>query len=300
MSPDEGRETSLVAVWYVCPSARKFEEAEAALSKWRTMGYKLAVFREEARGPVKADILVNTLPYTGYAITANLLISLALAEDSECEWVVVGADDIHPDPNHSPEEIADHCSEYFDDKHLVRCEDGDNFYRSMTANQAQTFGVMQPTGDRWGERPPGECHDFIRRPPSAPMADRCMMCGREEGDSMHLGGAYSDRVAYSPWIGRQFAKRMYHGKGPYWPEYTHCGVDEELQFVAQKYGVFWQRRDLIQYHDHWGRPRMQERMGQADRMPAFLKKANSPEEWQRYKQIFNMRKSLGFPGSEPL
>jgi len=130
-----------------------------------------------------------------------------------------------------------------------------------------TFGVMQPTGDR----------DF--------------------GDAQ---GPYIDRVAGSPWIGREFARRMYGGNGPYWPEYTHMGVDEEIQAVAIKYGVFWQRPDLIHYHDHWGRPRKGEKMGMADRMPDFLAKANSPEEWKRYKAIYAARKAAGFPGSEPI
>ncbi len=37
-----------------------------------------------------------------------------------------------------------------------------------------------------------------------------------------------------------------------------------------------------------------------DRMPAFLERANSPEEWARYKRIFEGRKLAGFPGSEVL
>jgi hypothetical protein len=281
-----------MSIWYCCPSARPQDQAEAALSKWRGAGYRLAIFREAARGPVTADILVNTFAYPGYAVAANTLIGLVLAEDSECEWIVVGADDIHPD-SHDPNLIAAQCGMHFISE--ATPERVKRYGRNVA-----TFGVMQCTGDRWGERPPGECHDFIRRPANAPMADRCMMCGREEGDSLHLSGAYADRVASSPWIGREFAKRMYGGKGPYWPEYTHMGVDEELQAVAIQHGVFWQRRDLTQHHDHWGRARAGERMGQASRMPEFLKQANSPEEWSRYKQIFNTRKSLGFPGSEPL
>ena len=53
-------------------------------------------------------------------------------------------------------------------------------------------------------------------------------------------------------------------------------------------------------HRHWGRPREGEKMGQADRMPEFLREANSPEHWARYKKLFAERKAAGFPGSEPL
>jgi hypothetical protein len=78
------------------------------------------------------------------------------------------------------------------------------------------------------------------------------------------------------------------------------GEDEELQHVAIKHGVFWQRPDLIHYHDHWGRAREGERLGQRDRMPQFLEKANSPEEWHKYKKLFSERLAAGFPGSDPL
>lgn len=136
----------------------------------------------------------------------------------------------------------------------------------MPIKQMPLFGVMQPTGDRWGD----------------------------------AQGAYIDRVAGSPWIGREFARRMYGGSGPYWPEYFHMGVDEELQAVATKLGVFWQRPDLTHYHAHWGRPRPGERMGQVDRMPAFLAEANSPEHWRKYKALFSKRQAAGFPGHEPI
>jgi hypothetical protein len=129
------------------------------------------------------------------------------------------------------------------------------------------YGVMQPTGDR----------DF--------------------GDAQ---GPYIDRVAGSPWMGRTWCGRINQGHGPLWPEYFHMGEDEELQQVAIKYGVFWQRPDLIHRHNHWGRPREGEKMGQAARMPKFLERANSPEEWRKYKQLFGARQTAGFPGSEPL
>lgn len=130
-----------------------------------------------------------------------------------------------------------------------------------------TFGVMQPTGDR------------------------------EFGDKQ---GPYIDRVAGSAWIGREFAKRVNQGNGPLWPEYFHMGCDEELQAVATKLGVFWQRPDLMHFHRHWGRPQEGERMGKRERMPAFLTRANSPEEWDRYKKLFREREAAGFPGSDPL
>lgn len=78
------------------------------------------------------------------------------------------------------------------------------------------------------------------------------------------------------------------------------GEDEELQAVATKLGVFWQRPDLIHRHNHWGRPRKGEKMGLTSRMPPFLLRANSPEEWNKYKRIFAERKAAGFPGHGPI
>jgi hypothetical protein len=202
-----------------------------------------------------------------------------MPHDAGAEWFVCGADDIEPDPNHAAEEISGECSErFYASIELMYPPNkpkwstiplpsiGGSGKDAPSWKYWSTFGVMQPTGDRWGD---GQ-------------------------------GAYIDRVAGSPWIGREFARRMYGGNGPYWPEYTHMGVDEELQMVAEKMGVFWQRPDLTHFHAHWGRPRPGERMGQADRMPEFLEAANSPEHWKKYKETLRRRQAAGFPGHEPI
>jgi hypothetical protein len=121
-----------------------------------------------------------------------------------------------------------------------------------------TFGVMQPTGDPWRD----------------------------------LQGRIIERIAGSPWMGREFCERVNGGRGPLWPAYKHCFVDEELQCVSQKLGVFWQRPDLTQLHQHWAR--------KGGSMPDFLKEANSKEHWDKYKALFEARKAGGFPGHEPL
>lgn len=147
-----------------------------------------------------------------------------------------------------------------------------HFYDSRPASRelrlaTDTFGVMQPTGDPWSDS----------------------------------AGRIIERIAGSPWIGREFARRMYGGAGPYWHEYRHCFVDEELQCVAQKLGVFWQRPDLIHHHQNWARPKHpQFPAGDAKDMPAFLAEANSAEHWAKYSNMFKERKEQGFPGHEPI
>jgi hypothetical protein len=248
-------------VWLCIPSARPVAEVAARMAKWKERGYKIVLWRDrQDESPDLADALYIE-NYPGYAEAANILIGFAMAHDRSADWFVTGGDDVDPDPTKTADEIAEECTRYFLDLHEKHCAGC-----TIDANLVATFGVMQPTGDRWGDRQ----------------------------------GAYIDRVAGSPWIGREFARRTYNGNGPYWPEYTHMGVDEELQAVATKIGVFWQRPDLTQMHWHWGRPRDGERIGKQERMPDFLKVPNSQEHWNEYKRIFSERQQNGFPGHELL
>lgn len=242
-------------VWYVIPSKRPPDEAEPVLRQWQDRGYRVLVQRDTGE-PLLVPFIER--PYAGYAEAVNHLVLNYALKDPECEWVICAGDDMLPDPNNSAEEIAHGCSQYF----ARRNERKYDF-------NPQTFGVMQPTGDRWlvngpGTKPGSEC------------------------------------VAGSPWMGRSWCERINGGRGPLWPEYFHCGEDEELQAVAIKYGVFWQRPDLTHYHAHWGRPREGEKLAPVTRMPEFLARANSQEEWQKMKRLLAERKSQNWPGTDPI
>ena len=136
----------------------------------------------------------------------------------------------------------------------------DKIATECSAYFSGTLGVMQPTGDTWS-------------------------------DSM---GRIIERIAGSPWIGRSFALRANSGNGPWYPDYWHMFGDEHLQCVASKLGIFWQRPDLVHYHDHWGRPRPGEHGADINRMPDFLKEANSSTEWVRAKDLFERQRADGF------
>ena len=269
---------------YVCvPSARPVEEVREWAKAWRERGYKVALWRDDDNADSANlagywDLITggcehNMHAYPGYAWATNAIIKLVLREHPEVDWVVCGGDDVFPDPNHSAEEIARQCTQYYLDMFNEEAKHSQGWSRDERMRihgireEQKTFGVMQPTGDR----------DF--------------------GDAQ---GPYIDRVAGSPWLGREFCKRINQGRGPFWPEYFHMGCDEELQAVATRLGVFWQRPDLTHHHQHWGRPKPGERMGHAKDMPAFLARANSGEEWDKYKKLFAARQAAGFPGSEPL
>lgn len=232
-----------MSVWLCIPSKRPPEQVAPLLAKWHALGYKIALCRDEAEaGDLECDLMESILPYPGYSVATNQLVRLVMRQESSADWFVIGGDDVEPDAAHPAQQIADQCIGYF----------------------GGTFGVMQPTGDRWGDTPSSRERFGAER------------------------GAYIDRVCGSAWIGREFAQRVYGGRGPLWPGYAHMYADEELQCVAEKLGVLWQRRHLIQLHRHWGRER-----GLASDMPEFLRKAN--DEMGKYRQVFEARKAAGFP-----
>lgn len=230
------------SVWLTIPSARP-DAGTAGL--WKAGGYKIAIWRDQedaASERFSADGLVLVGPYPGYARAVNALVKQVLERDPEAEYCIATGDDTEPDRNYPPAEIARQCTEHF----------------------KGTFGVMQPTGDRWAD-------------------------------------GSIDRVCGSPWIGREFCRRMYGGKGPYFEEYRHMFLDNEIQEVALKLGVLWQRRDLTHLHKHFCRvgDGVDHDHGRAI-MPEFLREANSPEHWTKYSRMFEERRAAGFPGHEPI
>lgn len=249
-------------VWVTIPSARPPEVVAEWAKAWRERGYKIALARDKHDWSELPYDRIHVDPdgYKGYANAVNALIKDVAYMDASAEWFVIGGDDVFPDPNHSAEEIASECREHWGVIEL----DG------VTVTGA-TYGVMQPTSDRWGENP--------SHPNPA------------------LRSAYIDRVCGSAWIGREFATRVNQGKGPLWPEYQHMFVDEELQHVSIKLGVLWQRPDLTQMHNHEAR---KVRSYTSADIPSHLKKWAGPEHWKEAEAIFKGRRAAGFPGSEPL
>ena len=240
-----------MSVWLTIPSKKPAAEAQAVIDRWRARGYRAAIWRDTGDDPVDCDLLLRGA-YPGYARAVNALSQEAIKRGAQ--WCILAGDDIDPDPTHDPAEIARECAEYFGETTIDA--DGETI-------RSSTFGVMQPTGDRWG-------------------ADR--------NDKNFCGSAYIDRVAGSAWYGAEYVRRMYGGVGPLWPGWWHMFSDEEGQAVAGKMGVFWQRRDLTQHHNHWGRT--------TGRMPEYLKRANV--EFAEARALFAQREAAGFPGHEPI
>lgn len=182
-------------VWFVVPTKAA---PMNKLGMWRDRGYKVWTF-QDVGDPMATCDAVTFGVYEGYAKAVNQLVTGVLSMHSGVQWIVTGGDDYSPDMNIDPQKIAQECTEHF----------------------KGTFGVMQPTGDRW-------------------MVDQNGLCA-------------SERVCDCPWMGVDFCRRMYGGIGPLWPEYRHWFVDEELHEVASKLGVLWHRPDIRQFHYHWSR-----------------------------------------------
>jgi hypothetical protein len=121
-----------------------------------------------------------------------------------------------------------------------------------------TLFVLQPTGDRW----------------RLPTSDT----------------PQSERVAGSPFLGREWCLRAYEGQGPLWQEYTHCFADQELAEVAEMHGVMFWDPDIKHLHNHFLR------MG--NRPPPHAAKAYAA--YADDQATFERRKAAGFPGSDLL
>jgi hypothetical protein len=125
-----------------------------------------------------------------------------------------------------------------------------------------TFGVMQPTGDPWRD----------------------------------VQGKIIDRIAGSPWLGREWCRRANRGQGPFWPEFTHMFGDQMLQEYAKSLGVFWQRPDLTHYHDHAQRDPNGNYRPPAPHMAQW----NTPQHWQQSKAIFDRLVAGNFQECAPI
>ena len=253
-----------MSVWLCIPSARPPEEAEKVLKLWRQRGYKIALWRDDGAWH-NSDLSADTVfqdSYPGYAIAVNRLIEMSAERDPQAEWFVIGGDDVEPDAGHTAEEIEMQCSRYFGLQQERISKTSRLEDRPTTIGPYSTMGVMQPTGDRFAQ-------------------------------------GSIDKIAGSAWIGREFARRMYGGNGPLWSEYRRFYMDEELQAVAEQYGVFQQRRDLIHLHRHF--MRVSDDVNSpaiVTPVPAHL--AHQEERWIPEQTIYRQRKALCFPESEPI
>ena len=233
----------MARVYFTIPSARPAAEAAGTFLEWKRRGYGLAIWRDandeltkliEASSGAedsKTPLLLLVGKYPGYALAVNALMQQVFSHDPECNWCVAGGDDTHPDKTTHPDMIALQLESHF----------------------GGTYGVMQPTGDRWAD-------------------------------------GSIDRIAGSPWVGREWARRAHRGTGPFFYRFQHMAVDEGLLWVAEREGRYLRRQDLTHHHNHWGRTQRGGVTYDQRLVPPHLKWANTPEHWIESRKIIHQLK----------
>ena len=270
--------------WYCIPSARPAAEAQRWIDAWRDMGYGTAVWRDHEPGwmmrdsgsfSVSCDHAISG-EYPGYAKAVNALSAYVMQLHPDCDWIVTGGDDVWPDSRKKADWIAEECSEHFFREAVVKSAGHSpspagmrKFWEDLVASgrrkeNVETYGCMQPTGDRFA-------------------------------------GGSIDRIAGSPWMGREWCLRANKGQGPLHPDFWHMFVDEFLQESAKSQGVFWQRPDLVHLHRHYQRESdALNAKAVAKPIPPHLVRANSQQHWNESKAIFTRHKADGFRAGLPL
>ena len=247
-----------MSVFFCIPSARP---DGGTIQRWAEMHYSLCIFRDTS-GDAEKD-----------AWEAGKLTYAWLAAGAPRVEIVHG---VYPGYAKCVNALIKRAMELDADMSFAVCAGDDTIpdlahspeeiAEQLIEHFGGTFSVTQFTGDRWGDDEYGRRHW-----PDAP--------------------AFVDRIAGSPWIGREFARRMYGGNGPYWDGWHHNWLDEELKLVAEELGVYWPRRDLIHYHDHPLR-------NPGGHRPEFHRGVD--EDSRKMKPVFEARQAAGFPGSEPI
>lgn len=98
-------------------------------------------------------------------------------------------------------------------------------------------------------------------------------------------------LAWSPWLGRAWCQRAYQGHGPLYAGYHHVYVDQELYEVANRLGLYWERPDIMQFHDTWKiKPELIR--------PQHLE--HVPTHVEADRALYEERETAGFPGMELL
>jgi hypothetical protein len=255
-----------MSVWFCIPSARLAAEANPILDKWVRQGYMVALWRDSPDDAPRSDLML-TGQYPGYARAVNALAAEVLERDSAADWIVTGGDDTEPDMNHPAGEIAEQCNAHFMQVNWYQVDVlslAPTPIEKCSTSFCSTFGVMQPTGDRFAS-------------------------------------GSIDRIAGSPWMGREWCMRANGGVGPLWPEFDHCFSDETLQRTAQRLGVFWQRPDLIHLHRHFmRRDDALDAPAVATPIPPHLVHWNSPQHWEESKAIFKRLEAQNFEPCMPI
>lgn len=117
-------------VWYAFPSATK-EAAQKTIDLWKSKGYKVIVLTDgDSRPDLKNyNFHLHMKKFVSWGDAQNRMAEYVLSKDQNAAVVIAGSDDVEPDMDKDPQEIAGRMQMVFGSK---------------------LDGVMQPTGDEYG------------------------------------------------------------------------------------------------------------------------------------------------------
>jgi len=178
-------------VWFAIPvAASEVWRASETFARWCERGYRCAALIDNGSRPDNAALTIGVNDYRGWSWAVNRLASALMSQG--VDWIVTGGADVWPDPDRTAPEIAAECEQRF----------------------GGTYGVMQPTGDKWG-------------------------------------ASHERKACVSPWIGREWCEQAYGNGKPLHEGYAHYYADGELMDLAAMRSRLWWRDDLCQFHDHY-------------------------------------------------
>ncbi len=194
---------------YLIPTANPALASEC-FAAWQSMGWDTFAVVEGDAEIANATGVFRQTEYPGWGESFN---RLARVLNGRYDFLATGGDDITPDPTRDAATIGRELSEHF----------------------GGTFGVCQPSADRWAWD-----KDGTRSP-----------------------------IAYAPIIGADFARRWNCRMGAFWPSYFQWFSDDELCRVTTAADLLWERPDLMFYHDHVSRDGRQTPWYKAEKHPRW-------------------------------
>jgi hypothetical protein len=104
-----------LSAWFVIPSARPVEEAQACFDAWRAVGFKTAAVRDDPNDftRLEVDYFLTITPYPGWATSINRCAKEVLASDPECVIIASGGDDVWPDSNFPVDRVESEFRHHF-------------------------------------------------------------------------------------------------------------------------------------------------------------------------------------------
>lgn len=147
-------------VWFAIPTASP-ELCRQTVPLWKERGYRVALLQDKLRFDVpEADLIVHADRYEGWCKAVNFLCTSVVPRSAPL--VVTGGDDMHPDPDHTAQQLAEQFYQRFPDGFGVMQPHGDDFMLTQHYAGSPFFGRRWIDTMYGGQGPvfPGYYHNW--------------------------------------------------------------------------------------------------------------------------------------------